>query len=69
MAVSEFRGIGVVTQMGLVTDVLYRAMPPFYEDIENAAIRVYGVEAGTLKVPRIVRFASWVATPRRRMRS
>jgi phosphoenolpyruvate carboxylase len=43
-----------------VTDVLYRAMPPFYEDIENAAIRVYGAEAGTLNVPRIVRFASWV---------
>ena len=43
-----------------VTDVLYRAMPPFYEDIENAAIRVYGVEAGKLNVPRIVRFASWV---------
>ena len=43
-----------------VTDVLYRAMPPFYEDIENAAARVYGEEGGTLEVPRIVHFASWV---------
>ncbi len=43
-----------------VTDVLYRAMPPFYEDIENAAVRIYGREAKSLKVPRIVEFASWV---------
>ena len=43
-----------------LTDVLYRAMPPFYEDIENAAIRVYGDEAEKLKVPNLVRFASWV---------
>jgi phosphoenolpyruvate carboxylase len=43
-----------------VTDVLYRAMPPFYEDIENAAARVYGDEAKEFVVPGIVRFASWV---------
>ena len=43
-----------------VTDVLYRAMPPFYEDLENAAIRVYGEEARKLRIPTIVRFASWV---------
>ena len=43
-----------------MTDVLYSAMPPFYEDIENAAIRVYGKEGNKLRVPRIVRFASWV---------
>lgn len=43
-----------------VTDVLYRAMPPFYEDIENAAVRVYGEEARRLLVPNIVHFASWV---------
>ena len=27
-----------------VTDVLYRAIPPFYEDIESALIRIYGEE-------------------------
>jgi phosphoenolpyruvate carboxylase len=43
-----------------VTDVLYPSMPPFYEDIENAAIRVYGEEAADLNVPDLVSFASWV---------
>ena len=43
-----------------VTDVLYPAMPPFYEDIENAAERIYGEEGRSLKVPDLVRFASWV---------
>jgi phosphoenolpyruvate carboxylase len=43
-----------------MTDVLYRAMPPFYEDIENAIGRVYGVESRHVRIPGIVRFASWV---------
>ncbi|MDH5345111.1 MAG: phosphoenolpyruvate carboxylase, partial [Gammaproteobacteria bacterium] len=43
-----------------MTDVLYRAMPPFYEDIENAIGRVYGVEGQNVRVPAIVRFSSWV---------
>ena len=43
-----------------ITDVLYRAIPPFYEDIESAALRIYGDEAASLSVPRIVEFASWV---------
>jgi phosphoenolpyruvate carboxylase len=43
-----------------VTDVLYRAMPPFYEDIEIAIDRIYGEEARDLHVPVILRFASWV---------
>ncbi len=43
-----------------VTDVLYRAIPPFYEDLESAAVRVFGEEARALRVPVIVRFASWV---------
>lgn len=43
-----------------ITDVLYPAMPPFYEDIENAAVRVYGEEARRLNVPNVVSFASWV---------
>ena len=43
-----------------LTDVLYKAMPPFYEDIESAAVRVFGEEAKQLKVPPLVRFASWV---------
>ena len=43
-----------------ITDVLYPSMPPFYEDIENAAIRVYGDEGRRLRVPNLVTFASWV---------
>ncbi|MGH8165947.1 MAG: phosphoenolpyruvate carboxylase, partial [Woeseiaceae bacterium] len=43
-----------------VTDVLYRTMPPFYEDLENAALRIYGKEASSLKVPGMIGFASWV---------
>ena len=43
-----------------MTDVLYRAMPPFFEDIENAVVRVYGEEGQKIQVPEIVRFASWV---------
>jgi len=43
-----------------MTDILYRAMPPFYEDIENAIARVYGKDGVQVKVPTIVRFASWV---------
>jgi phosphoenolpyruvate carboxylase len=43
-----------------MTDVLYRAMPPFYEDLEGAAVRVYGDEAEELEVPGMIRFGSWV---------
>ena len=43
-----------------MTDVLYRAMPPFYEDFENAAVRVYGDDGKQLQIPVMIRFASWV---------
>lgn len=43
-----------------ITDVLYRAMPPFYEDIRAAVDRIYGDEAQQLEVPTLVNFASWV---------
>ncbi len=43
-----------------VTDVLYRAVPVFYEDIENALGRIFGDDAARITVPRIVRFSSWV---------
>ena len=43
-----------------ITDVLYRAMPPFYEDIETAIARIYGEEGEKVKVPIIATFASWV---------
>ncbi len=43
-----------------VTDVLYRAMPVFYEDVETAIERIYGDKGEDIAVPRIVRFSSWV---------
>ena len=43
-----------------LTDVLYRAVPPFYEDIEGAVARIYEDEAQDIVVPDIVHFASWV---------
>jgi len=43
-----------------ITDVLYRSIPPFYEDIEHAVTRVYGDDAAELRIPTIANFASWV---------
>ena len=40
-----------------VTDVLYRSIPPFYEDIESAVDRIYGE---SIEVPSILSFGSWV---------
>ena len=43
-----------------MTDVLYRATPPFYEDIEMAVSRIYGDEADKITIPSLLSFASWV---------
>ena len=43
-----------------VTDVLYRALPPFYEDIEAAITRIYGEEGDKVRVPSLLHFGSWV---------
>ncbi|MDJ0938441.1 MAG: phosphoenolpyruvate carboxylase [Woeseiaceae bacterium] len=43
-----------------MTDVLYRTMPPFYEDVENAIERIYGDEGKQINVPPLVQFGSWV---------
>ena len=43
-----------------LTDILYRIVPPFYEDIENAAAHVYGDEASKLSIPNFLHFGSWV---------
>ncbi len=43
-----------------VTDVLYRAIPPFYEDIRSAIDRIYGEEGKHVEIPNILHFASWV---------
>lgn len=43
-----------------ITDVLYRATPPFYEAMEAAVARIYGDDAKRLKIPVLVHYASWV---------
>ncbi len=43
-----------------VTDVLYRTIPPFYEDVETAVKRVYGKKGEDIDVPILLRFGSWV---------
>jgi phosphoenolpyruvate carboxylase len=43
-----------------MTDVLYRATPPFYEDIKMAVTRIYGEEGERVSVPSILSFGSWV---------
>ncbi|HEX5787842.1 MAG TPA: phosphoenolpyruvate carboxylase [Woeseiaceae bacterium] len=43
-----------------LTDVLYRAIPPFYEDLETALDRIYGDDNFRFDVKTLVRFGSWV---------
>lgn len=43
-----------------VTDVLYRTIPPFYEDVRAAVDRIYGDDSKQLDLPNFVKFASWV---------
>ena len=43
-----------------ITDVLYRAVPPFFEDLRVAVERIYGEEGGRVELPNLLRFSSWV---------
>ena len=43
-----------------LTDVLYRAVPPFYEDIETALQRIYGDSDFKFDIKDILHFGSWV---------
>ena len=43
-----------------ITDVLYRAVPPFFEDLRVAVERIYGDEGGRVELPNLLRFSSWV---------
>ncbi len=43
-----------------VTDVLYRAIAPFYEDVRDAVERIYGEDSRRVEIPEFVKFASWV---------
>ncbi len=43
-----------------LTDVLYRVIPPFYENLTDALREVYGDDAAEADLPTLTRFASWV---------
>lgn len=44
-----------------LTDIIYRIVPPFYEEVERTIEEVYGEQAaGEIQLPPLLRFASWV---------
>jgi len=43
-----------------LTDIVYRIVPPFYEEVENALEHVFGDGAEQVQIPAVLRFASWV---------
>jgi len=43
-----------------LTEILYRAVPAFYEEIAQALEKVYGVPADSIEFPALLHFGSWV---------
>lgn len=43
-----------------VTDVLYRMIPPFYENLELAIAKTFDIGDRRIRVPQVIRFSSWV---------
>src|SRR5690606_35937216 len=43
-----------------LTDVLYRVVPPFYENLEEALATVFEQHARRMRVPSLLRFCSWI---------
>jgi phosphoenolpyruvate carboxylase len=43
-----------------LTDVLYRMVPPFYENLESALAATFPERGAHVRVPTLVKFASWV---------
>ena len=43
-----------------LTDVIYRAVPPFYDRVRDALANAYGDDAQQLRIPQMMSFASWI---------
>jgi len=43
-----------------LTDIIYSAVPRFYDRVSDALIAAYGEEAADLRIPQIMSFASWI---------
>jgi phosphoenolpyruvate carboxylase len=43
-----------------LTDVVYRVVPPLYEELADALAAVYGPAGAEIPIPAVLRFGSWV---------
>ena len=43
-----------------ITDVLYRVIPPVYENLREALVMIFGEDGRKLRLPTLLSFASWV---------
>jgi phosphoenolpyruvate carboxylase len=43
-----------------LTEILYRVVPAFYEELAQALEKLYGVQADSIELPSILHFGSWV---------
>ncbi len=43
-----------------LTEILYRVVPAFYEEIADALAQLYGVSADPARLPVLLRFGTWV---------
>ncbi|MBV8805948.1 MAG: phosphoenolpyruvate carboxylase, partial [Sinobacteraceae bacterium] len=43
-----------------LVEILYRAVPAFYEEIAQALEKIYGAPADSLEIPALLHFGSWV---------
>jgi phosphoenolpyruvate carboxylase len=43
-----------------LSEVLYRVVPAFYDEIAETLAKLYGIEAETLELPSILHFGTWV---------
>ena len=43
-----------------MTDVLYRMIPPFYENLEHAIASTFDIGDRRIQIPQLIRFSSWV---------
>jgi phosphoenolpyruvate carboxylase len=43
-----------------LSEILYRILPDFYDEIAEALAKLYGVPADSVELPTMIRFTSWV---------
>jgi phosphoenolpyruvate carboxylase len=43
-----------------LTDVIYRVIPPFYEELDSSLAEAYGEEARNISIPNLLHFGSWI---------